>query len=112
MEQINFRLKEEEKQVIQAIAEQRGISITEFAKQTVLKEIQPIRIDLAFNLLQQGKIGRKKAWIISGLNFHEFMVEWTKRNAEEFIPDEAFDKEMELLDKIDIKKYLKSNSSN
>jgi uncharacterized protein (DUF1778 family) len=108
MEQINFRLQADEKRVLQAIADMKGISVPELVKQTVLKEIEPIRVSLAFQLLQEGKIGRKRALILSGLSYHEFMVEWSKRGAEEVIPDEAIEKEIEDAKKLDLKKYLRN----
>ena len=89
------------------IAKLKGISIAEFAKQSILKEIAPVRVDLAFDLLKQGKIGRKKAWFLSGLSFHEFMVEWSKRGAEEVLPDDLVDKELDLMRNIDLSKYLR-----
>jgi hypothetical protein len=107
MEQINFRIKADEKKILQFIAEERSISIAELARSAVLKEIGPIRIDLAFQLLTDRKIGRKKAWILSGLSYHEFLIEWTKRGAEEFVPQEILEKESEILNSIDIKKLLK-----
>ena len=110
MEQINFRVSEDEKQLLKVLAENRGISVTEFVKQVVLKEIGSIRIDLAFRLLIEGKITRKRAWLLSGLTYHEFMMEWEKRNAEEIIPEAIRAKELETGLTIDIKRFLKNNS--
>ncbi len=111
MEQINFRVQEDEKQVLKALAEMKGISVPELVKQAVLKEIGPLRIDLAFQLLKGGKIGRKRTWILSGLSYHEFLVEWSKRGAEEVIPEEAAVKELELVKTLDLKKYLQKSPS-
>ncbi|NMC07278.1 MAG: hypothetical protein GYA24_18820 [Candidatus Lokiarchaeota archaeon] len=107
MEQVNFRLSKDEKQVVDAIAAERGVSAAELARRLLLKEIEPIRVDLAFKLLANGKIGRKKAWIISGLSHNEFLIEWTKRGAEEQIPDEFMDKELEIARSIDLKKFMR-----
>ena len=100
MEQINFRVQADEKRVLQAIADVKGISVPELVKQTVLKEITPIRVALAFQLLREGKIGRKRAWVMSGLSYHEFMVEWAKVGAVEVLPDEALEKEIEVRQRI------------
>jgi len=110
MEQINFRVQEDEKRVLKALAEIKGISIPELVKQAVLKEIAPVRANLAFQLLKDGKIGRKRAWVISGLSYHEFMVEWSKREAEEAIPEESTEKELRLVENIDLTKYLRKPS--
>ena len=109
MSQVNFRVNDDEKIVLHALAKQRGVSVAELAKQAVIKEILPLRIDLAFNLLNTGKIGRKRAWIISGLSYHEFMIERTRRGAEEIIPDEAEQKGIEIAKNIDLQKFLRAS---
>jgi len=106
MEQINFRVKKDEKSIIKSLADTQGVSIAEFTKRTVLNEISKKRIDIAFKLLKDGKIGRKRTWILSGLSNLEFLNEWTKRKAEEKIPNEIIDKELDLAKEIDLKKYL------
>jgi hypothetical protein len=112
MAQVNFRVNDDEKAVLDALAKHRGVSVAELAKQAVLKDILKSRIDLAFELLKEGKIGRKKTWFLSGLDYHEFMVEWTKRGAEEQIPDEAERKGWELARNLDIKKFLREKDEN
>jgi uncharacterized protein (DUF1778 family) len=108
MEQINFRVKDDEKKLLQFIAEQKGMTVVEFVKSTVMKEITTVRVDLAFQLLENGKIGRKRAWILSGLTYHEFMVEWTQRGASETVPDASFEKELATGRELDLSKYLKN----
>ena len=109
MEQINFRVSEDEKQVLKALADLKGISVTEFVKQVVLKEIGPIRVELAFQLLTAGKITRKRAWLLSGLTYHEFMLEWENRHAEEIIPEAIREKELKDALTIDFKRFLKTS---
>ncbi len=96
MPQINFRVNDDEALFIQAIAEIRGISAPEIAKQALMKTISPLRVDIAFQLLKDGKIGRKHAWKLSGVSYYEFLQEWTKRGAEEIINDEAEAKGLEF----------------
>ena len=110
MEQINFRVKKDEKSIIKSLADIQGVSIAEFAKRTVLNEISKKRVDIAFKLLKDGKIGRKQTWKLSGLSYLEFLNEWTKRKAEEKIPNEIIDKELDLANEIDLKKYLVKNN--
>jgi hypothetical protein len=107
MAQVNFRVNEDEKTVLDALAKHRGVSVAELAKQAVLKDISKSRVDLAFELLNAGKAGKKRAWFISGLEYHEFMIEWTKRGAEEQIPDEAERKGFDLAMSIDLHKFLR-----
>lgn len=92
MAQINFRVKEDEKELLQAVAKMRGISVSELARQAVLKEFSPLRVDLAFQMLREGKLGFKHAWKLSGLSHHEFMLEWSNRGAQEVIPNEVAEK--------------------
>ena len=67
----------------------------------------PEIVDLAFKLLQEGKMYRKKAWISSGLDYSEFMREWTKRGAEELIPDEIDDYGIKIALELDASLFLK-----
>nr|MDO8087695.1 hypothetical protein [Candidatus Sigynarchaeum springense] len=110
MEQLNFRISKDEKRVIEAIAAERGVSTAELARRSLLKEIEPIRVDLAFKLLSEGKIGRKRAWTISGLSHNEFLIEWTRRGAEEQIPDEFIEKELDIARSIDLKKFMRNQA--
>ena len=107
MEQVNFRVSKNEKQLIDAIAQEKGVSAAELARQSLFKEIAPFRIELAFKLLASGRIGRKKTWVISGLSAHEFLVEWSKRGIEEVIPDEFIEKQLEIAKEIDLKNFLR-----
>ncbi|HMF30793.1 MAG TPA: hypothetical protein VKK79_05240 [Candidatus Lokiarchaeia archaeon] len=108
MQQVNFRLTDDEKRVLIALAETRGISIAELAKEAVLKEISAIRVDLAFQLLQEGKIGFKRAWTLSGLTYHEFLVEWSHRGAEEVISEEAEKKALKVALDLDLSQFLRN----
>jgi len=107
MEQINFRLLKDEKEILSTIARSRGVSVAEFAKNAVLKEITPLRVDLAFKLLEEGKIGFKRAWKISGLTYHEFLIEWSNRGAEEKISQIAEEKGLKAALSFDLKPYFK-----
>ena len=107
MAQVNFRLGKHEKQVIDALAAEKGVSVAELARQALLKEIQQCRVDLAFRLLAEGKIGRKAAWTLSGLSHHQFLVEWTTRGAEETLPDEFIEKELDIARQIDLKRFMR-----
>ena len=105
MGQINFRIEEDVKELIDFIAENWGISTAELAKRATLKEISEVRVDLAFQLLEEGKIGRKRAWKLSGLSTLEFLNEWTKRGAEEVISDKARESTLDLIKSLDLSKF-------
>ena len=51
MSQVNFRMSDDEKLVITALAKQKGISVAELARQALINEIMPMRVNLAFDLL-------------------------------------------------------------
>ena len=108
MAQINIRINKEEKTIMQAIADSLGISITETARKFIFDNISEFRVDLAFKLLHEHKIGRKKAMSLSGLNPHEFLLEWSKRGAEEILPDELVMKMTEDALEKDLSKYFKT----
>jgi predicted HTH domain antitoxin len=109
MEQINFRLLKDEKEILATISRSQGISMAEFAKKAVLKEISALRVDLGFNLLEEGKIGFKRAWKISGLTYHEFLIEWNNRGAEEKISQIAEEKGLKEALSFDLIPYFKEN---
>ena len=101
MSQINFRIAADEKYVISSIAKEKGISVAEFAKRELLKNIEKERVDFAFELQKDGKISRKRTWKLSGLSGSEFLDEWSKRGAVENIPDDIYEKSLELSRTID-----------
>ena len=92
MEQINFRVNHEEKEIFKKIADIKGMTITELVKRGALHYIRSERVNLAFELLKEGKIGRKKTWVLSGLSAKEFLDEWQKRDAEVIVPDGIMEK--------------------
>ena len=107
MEYVNFRLSKIEKEIIIAIARSHGISVEDFIKNTIFKEMAPFRVDLEFNLLNEGKIGFKRTWKISGLTYHEFLIEWSNRGAEEKISQIAEEKGLKAALSFDLKPYFK-----
>lgn len=108
MQQINIRIENEEKMVLQLLAQSEGISIGELAKRVLLKEIANVRINFAFQLLHEGKISFKRCWNLSGLSYHEFLNEWSRRGAEEMISEEAYDKGLQLALNLDLNAFRKT----
>lgn len=107
MEYVNFRLSKIEKEIIIAIARSHGISVEDFIKNSIFKEMAPFREDLAFNLLKEGKIGFKRTWKISGLTYHEFLIEWNKHGAEEKISQIAEEEDLKTALSLDLAPYFK-----
>ena len=57
-----------------------------------MRYIKEERVNFAFKQLSEGKIGRKKTWVLSGLTGKEFLDEWEIRGAKEVISDSIMDK--------------------
>jgi uncharacterized protein (DUF1778 family) len=108
MDQINFRIDSEDGEIAKLLAESTGTTLADIARRAFLKEIRPKRVDLAFKILAEGKIGFKRAWKISGLEYREFLLEWAKRDAKEIIPDEYVIENINDSKKLDLSAYLKA----
>ena len=109
MQQVNFRLSKEEKEILQQIARTKGISIAELAKNAVLNEIKKDRIEIAFSLLKEGKIGKKRAFIFSSLTYNEFTLELNRRNIQEICSQEAFELGFEIALNLDAESFRHSS---
>ncbi len=72
MKQINFRLTEEEYEIIKEIASVMEKSIPNLLKELSLKELTSVRRKIALDLYAQKKVGFKRAWKLSGISFYEF----------------------------------------
>ncbi|UYP47533.1 hypothetical protein NEF87_003818 [Candidatus Lokiarchaeum ossiferum] len=107
MSQINFRIDPEDMEIIREVAKSKGMSLSEIAKRSLLKEIQAKRIELAFQRLKEGEIGFKKAWKLSGLSYEKFLLEWAQRDAIEIIPDNLLAREENFALNFDLSKLLK-----
>ncbi len=92
MKQINFRLTNDEYEIIQKIATVMEKSIPTLLKELSLKELAIVRRKISLDLYAQKKIGFKRAWILSGLTFYEFQQEVIAAHIESNIPLELEDK--------------------
>jgi len=108
--QINFRIPDDEKSIVQYLAEQAGLSIAEFAKQAFNQQIASDRVEIAFKLLELGKIGQKKAWKLSGLSGHEFLFQMTKRGIYEQISEEANQVGIDLMQNLNMSLFKKAEN--
>jgi len=110
MEQINFRLKAEDKRILQQISKFKGISVAEYIKRIVLNDLSAIKIDAAFDLLREGKIGRKRAFFLSGLTYNEFTLELNRRGIQEHTSEEAFERGIEIAKDLDLTPFLRKQT--
>ena len=95
MSQINFRISKKDLEIYKDIANLEGKSVAELARSAFFNHMKHKRIDFAFDLLNNGKCGFKRAFTLSGLSYHEFLLEWSKRDAKEVIPDKLFEDHLE-----------------
>lgn len=105
--QINFRMNESDLKIAKIIAKEKGVSLAELARKALEEKLLPERLELAFNLLKDAKVGFKGAWNLSGLDYNSFMVEWARRGAVEEIPLEIIKKNLEKAKNIDWSSFLK-----
>ncbi len=110
MYQINFRVGEIEKELLEKIADVRCISLAELSKRIVIKELEHIRVDIAFSLMNEGKISKKKAFKLSGLTYYEFMQQGAIRNVTEKIPAGLSESELVAIHELDITHFLKTDA--
>ena len=96
MEQINFQVQPEERLILQYLADSVNLPIDEYVKQKIFDNIKDERSKIAFYLLQERKISRKLAWLISGLSYHEFMLIWVQKGFTENISDQLLDQQVNL----------------
>ncbi|MHA1521880.1 MAG: hypothetical protein ACTSRK_17015 [Promethearchaeota archaeon] len=76
-------------------------------KRIGIKKLEHHRVDLAFSLLDEGKISKKKAFKLSGLTYHDFMEQGEIRKVSEKIPDELIESELAAIHELDITQFLK-----
>jgi predicted HTH domain antitoxin len=110
MPQVNFRLSKDENEIIEYLSAEAGISVAEYSKRIVKERLLDKRLDLAFKLLAEGKIHKKHAWELTGLSYAEFMIEWTKRGAEDIIIGHAEQKGLDLALALEVSKFWKKPS--
>ena len=107
MQQINFRLDEGEKAILSDIAKSQGLSVAEYVRQAVLKEIRHARVENAFNLLKEGLIGKKRAFSLSGMTYNEFLLEMNRRDIHEQTSFDAFKTGILIAKSLDPEKFKK-----
>ncbi|NMC07284.1 MAG: hypothetical protein GYA24_18865 [Candidatus Lokiarchaeota archaeon] len=121
MKQINFRLTDAEYSRIDLVARSLDTTVPALLKDLGLKGISNVSVEIALNLYKGGKAGLKRAWMLSGLEFHEFLARLQERNIDPVIPDSLVDKMIENVEaltfeemfpgksKVELQKLVRSN---
>ena len=100
MKQINFRLSDTEFERAELLAKALDISVPALLKDVSMKGITHSSVETALNLYKTNKIGLKKAWLLSGLEFHEFLDLLGSRDIEPNISDEMIDEMIEAAESL------------
>jgi len=95
MKQINFRLSDTEFERAELLAKALDMSVPALLKDISMQGITHTSVETALNLYKTNKIGLKKAWLLSGLEFHEFLDLLGSRGIEPSISDEMVDEMIE-----------------
>ena len=80
------------------------------SKRIVIKELEHLRVEIAFSLMDEGKISKKKAFKLSGLSYNEFMQQGAIRKVTEKIPEDLIEKEFATIHELDITRFLKTDA--
>ena len=72
MKQINFRVSDDEYELAATVAKILGKPVSAVMKDLGFKALRDASIDLVLDLYKNGTIGLKRAWVMTGLAFHEF----------------------------------------
>lgn len=102
MKQINFRIEDDFYQILSLIAAQLKVSIAEISKQFILDKMSEKRLEISLQLYQQGKIGLKKAWRLSGLTAFEFRRILIEKNIEPVSDPKTEDQALENALQLDL----------
>lgn len=95
MKQINFRLSDQEYKNFEEMAKILKKSVPSLIKEISLNELNKLNRDLSLELYKKGQIGFKKAWLLSGLDFMEFINLLVENKIEPNIPDDLDNKMIE-----------------
>jgi len=106
IKQVNFRINDEEYQILSLIAESSHLSIAELSRKLIFEKSSQFRQDLALQLYQNGKIGLKQAWKIYGLSSIEFQQLMNSKNIELYYDEKLEEKTLATALSLDLKKHL------
>jgi len=73
--QLNLKLNQENYNILEIIARDQNLKITSLATSIFIGALNQFRIQRALELYQNGEIGLKEAWNLSGLSFIDFLEE-------------------------------------
>nr|MDO8087700.1 hypothetical protein [Candidatus Sigynarchaeum springense] len=110
MKQINFRLTDAEYERVDIVARSLDTTIPALLKDLGLKGLARASVEIALNLYKCGKVGLKRAWILSGLEFHEFLALLQERDIDPVIPDTLVDKMVENVESLTFEEMFPGKS--
>ncbi|MEX2680563.1 MAG: hypothetical protein Q6373_003130 [Candidatus Sigynarchaeota archaeon] len=110
MKQINFRLTDAEYERVDMVARSLDTTVPALLKELGLKGLVHASVEIALNLYKAGKVGLKRAWILSGLKFHEFLALLQEKNIDPVIPDTLFDKMVENVESLTFEEMFPGKS--
>lgn len=100
MKQINFRLTDIEYQRVDLIARTLDTTVPALLKEMSLKGVASTSVEISLNLYKNNKVGLKRAWLLSGLVFHEFLALLQERDIDPVISDTLVDKMIENVESL------------
>ncbi len=100
MKQINFRLTDAEYERVDIVARSLNTTVPALLKDLSLKGLVHTSVEIALNLYKASKVGLKRAWILSGLEFHEFLALLQEKDIDPVIPDTLVDKMVENVESL------------
>ncbi len=110
MRQINFRLTDAEYERVDIVARGLDTTVPALLKDLGLKGLAHTSVEIALNLYKAGKVGLKRAWILSGLEFHEFLALLQEKDIDPVIPDTLVDKMVENVESLTFEEMFPGKS--
>jgi hypothetical protein len=97
MKDVHVALTDAEFERVEHLATELGKEVPALLKEIAMQSMNKFCTDYALYSYEANVIGLKAAWIISGLEFHEFLDLLGSRNIEPNIPDEMVDEMIETV---------------
>jgi len=97
MKNVQVALTDAEFERVQLLALELGKEVPSLLKEIAMQSMNKFCTDIALTSYEENVLGLKAAWIISGLEFHEFLDLLGSRGIEPNISDEMVDEMIEAV---------------